>query len=100
MYPSDYIYVNALGFDDIYFNNTRLGRNSQNWIRLVDPNNGSKWTITPFLDYQYVLVAGNRIEKDYADHQKNVTVPVLYLSSQVKTDSGDGSENNPYNLKL
>ena len=98
MYPSDFIYVNALGYDDIYFNNTRLIRNSNNWIKLI--SNNSKWTITPVLNHQFVIIANLRVEQDYADHQTNVTIPVLYLKSQVKIVSGDGSREHPYQLNM
>lgn len=116
IYPSDYLYTYALGVDDTCYNNqyncyeSRGGNPERGWI--YNSNSGSA---------QWVLMAATQnndqpsfamsiIESGFftitnVSYGAGCCVyrwvrPSLYLSPDVKIDSGDGSEQNPYRIKL
>lgn len=64
---------------------------------------GSQWTLTPFSNGDFQLFRINSlgiVNNCFADNSLVVAYPVLYLDSEVKIISGDGSEGNPYTLSL
>ena len=105
MYPSDYIYTYSLGIDDICYNTPNICKIDSNGV----PSNSwmyslkhSQWTLTPqssTLSNIFVI----RISGDfYIDNGYKVynSRPTLYLKSNVKIKSGDGSIDNPYEFEL
>ena len=101
-YPSDYGYAADLSKCDTtlyYYDNSNCTAN--NWMKnilgisnyswLLTPNSGdanSAWSVS---SSGYVLF-GNIVS--YA----RGVAPVLYLSSELRVESGDGSSSNPYKL--
>ena len=105
MYPSDVIYNYALGINDNCFNNaTSCINNNKGWIA-NDMKSIENWLITPVYNttiYVYKMKGSSgRIERygvyygDSGSYQ-----PTLYLKSQVKITSGNGSKENPYQLSI
>ena len=106
-YPSDYVYTYALGVDNkcytdslfLVCQNSSLKNNS--WLHNTN-NNTHQWLLSPysvnerdiFLWYRVGGGANNSVTLSYGIQ------PSLYLSEKVKIESGDGSIDNPYRLKL
>lgn len=105
MYPSDYTYTYALGIDNFcYYNggdNCNGGKPTNGWI-YNNRGHTYNWFLSPISDRSdYVVslyVLGN-VRKDLVTSSFGVC-PSLYLVSQVKITSGDGSEQSPYQLQL
>ena len=74
-----------------------------NWMYPIMTADGTQnsWLLTPDSGTSYfawhVYSDGNVSNDDYA-YYANGAVPVLYLSSELGIESGDGSESNPYKL--
>lgn len=106
MYPSDYVYTYSLGVSSACFNDVNNcntnSRTANSWI--IDENNyKSQWLISPYLGaYNCAFSIGTYGGlSSYGDIKYgNGISPTLYLSSQVKITSGDGSEQNPYQLSM
>ena len=104
-YPSDYGYAADLN----QCVNKQLNKyndstcTSNNWMKSIITNNGSNhgWLLTPHSNYSYIawgvilsgIMGGNR-----AYYSSYGAAPVLYLSSELGIESGDGSSSNPYKL--
>ena len=104
-YPSDYGYATDLSkcFQALhnYDDNTCK---SNDWMYSIITNSGNDygWLLFPHKNYAYsvlrVSVSGYARNYDYASATEGV-VPVLYLNSNQSIIGGDGSQNNPYQLK-
>ena len=108
MYPSDYSYTYALGVDNTcytdgftcqtYYGGTptngwiyNTNSNSWQWLLSTDPSHS---------DNAFGLEGSGFVRSDYYVGSPIGVRPSLYLVSNIKIDSGDGSEQNPYSLKL
>ena len=104
-YPSDYGYATDLSkcFQALhnYDDNTCK---SNDWMYSVITNSGNDygWLLFPHKNYAYsvlrVSVSGYARNYNYVSVAEGV-VPVLYLNSNQSIIGGDGSQNNPYQLK-
>ena len=106
-YPSDYGYAADLN----QCVNKQLNKyndstcTSNNWMKSIITNNGSNdgWLLTPHSNYSYIawgvilsgIMGGNR-----AYYSSYGAAPVLYLSSELGIELGDGSSSNPYKLSI
>ena len=107
-YPSDYGYAVDLNQckNKTLYNYSDSTCNSINWMKSIITNNGSNggWFLTSDSSGSYsawfVISAGRVSYRDLAFHVHTArgVVPVLYLSSELGIESGDGSESNPYKL--
>ena len=104
-YPSDYGYATDLSkcFQVLhnYDDNTCK---SNDWMYSIITNSGNDygWLLFPHKNYAYsvlrVSVSGYARNYGYASATEGV-VPVRYLNSNQSIAGGDGSQNNPYQLK-
>ena len=105
MYPSDYTYTYALGVDntcytDGYDCDGSSGKRN-GWIYNTT-NNLSPWLLSPnsgTANGAFNLLNSGGVSIYYSGSSFAVR-PSLYLVSSIKIDSGDGSEQNPYQLSL
>ena len=73
---------------------------NNNWIYTHDKY---QWTLTPSSSFEYgiYIITNYGIIDDYgASDNFDDVYPVVYLKASVKIVSGDGSEDNPYQLSL
>ncbi len=107
MYPSDYSYTYALGVDNTCYtdgydcdgssgktNGWIYNTNSDSYQWLLSPNSDNSYYAFSLSDSGYVY------GDDYRVTYSRGVRPSLYLVSNIKIDSGDGSEQSPYRLKL
>ena len=110
MYPSDAYMVYAKGVDDNFYNNPHRYSDSLNavkgWVYSSNIREGqtSKDKIallSSSAGYSiYRLISSNEGCLDTAESNLSVAVrPVIYLSTDVKIDSGTGTQLDPYVLK-
>ena len=104
MYPSDHTYTYALGVNNICYTDIFMcssdGDPTNGWLYNIEEND--HWLLTPFSEAQYEVVSGDReniINASFVEYPMAI-YPTLYLKSSVKIDSGDGTYQNPYKLKL
>ena len=105
MYPSDYSYTYALGVDntcytDGYDCDGSSGK-TNGWIYNTN-SNSSQWLLSPDSvnsHFAFYLDGAGYVYR-YNVPDSNGVRPSLYLVSNIKIDSGDGSEQSPYSLKL
>ena len=104
MYPSDYIYVYALGVNDVCYSDAFNCRQNQSLSWLYGGAYSNYWTITPNstrANNVYYVSNGGMINGDYYTASTALcTRAVLYLKPNVKIKSGDGSIDNPYEFEL
>ncbi|MBQ9012406.1 MAG: hypothetical protein IJ094_02390, partial [Bacilli bacterium] len=105
MYPSDYSYTYALGVDNKCYTDgfdcDGSSGKTNGWIYNTN-SNSNQWLLSPISAGSVSVfslgasgsVGSNRVTDSYGVR------PSLYLVSNIKIDSGDGSEQNPYSLKL
>ncbi len=107
IYPSDNFYIYALGVDNTCYNDGyscvtyRGGVPTNGWIYNTN-GNSEPWLLSPDSSYKqgvFCLIGSSWITSYYAVIYKSVR-PSLYLASSVKIYSGDGSEQNPYQLSM
>ena len=113
MYPSDNYYTYALGVDDTCYSNGASCYSYQNngvpnssWIYV----NIREWFLSSYSNYSdYALYRNNYIRGNIinngdlsisSSYLSYGVRPTMYLNSQVMLSSGDGSEQNPYQLSL
>ena len=104
-YPSDYGYATDLSkcFQALH-NYDDSTCKSNDWMYSIITNSGNDngWLLFPHKNYAYsvlrVSVSGYARNYGYASATEGV-VPVLYLNSKQIIIGGDGSQNNPYQLK-
>ena len=103
-YPSDYSYSS----DFSICNNSIGGYNSNvcfgtNWMYPIMTADGAQesWLLTPHSSDSYfawsVYLGGGVNDGSYVGNDSGAA-PVLYLSSKLEIESGDGSSSNPYKL--
>ena len=105
MYPSDYSYTYALGVDntcytDGYDCDGSSGK-TNGWIYNTN-RNFNQWLLSPYSDSSnsaFYLGGSGSVRSSYSLYSNGIR-PSLYLVSNIKIDSGDGSEQSPYSLKL
>ena len=104
MYPSDYTYTYALGVDNTCYTDGcscqfNKGTPTQGWIYNTNSTT-YQWLLSPhsggFTFYLYVSGFVSYIGSNYSFGVR----PSLYLVSNIKIDSGDGTEQSPYRLKV
>ena len=107
MYPSDYSYTYALGVDNTCYNDGAYkgcGKSSgktNGWIYNTN-SNSNQWLLSPDSGNSndaFILNSSGYVCYYYSCLSNGVR-PSLYLVSNIKIDSGDGSEQSPYSLKL
>ncbi len=107
MYPSDYSYTYALGVDNNCYNDGTsygCGQSSgktNGWIYNTN-SNSTQWLLSPYSFgslFTFLLSDSGYVGSGNSNNSL-VVRPSLYLVSNIKIDSGDGSEQNPYRLKL
>ena len=108
MYISDYTYTYALGVDNIFYNSggniccsNEGSKPTSGWLYNINIDS-SQWFISPFNTLSYAF---NSYGSGCINYVAKVTdslgvLPTLYLKSQIKIASGDGSIGNPYELEL
>ena len=104
MYPSDYVYTYALGVDETCYSNGAncangspisgwiYNSNSNSDIHLLSANSSN--------DQVYDIGAAGFIGKNNNASVSRGVRPTLYLKSNVKIKSGDGSIDSPYEFEL
>ncbi len=106
MYPSDYSYTYALGVDntcytDGYDCDGSSGK-TNGWIYNTN-SNSNQWPLSPNSTDSYsafcLSYSGYVNYSDLVTNSSGVR-PSLYLVSNIKIDSGEGTEQSPYRLKL
>ena len=107
MYPSDYSYTYALGVDntcytDGYDCDGSSGK-TNGWIYNTNSNT-PQWLLSPYSDDSFgaFILAGSGFVgyNHYGVLYSGGVRPSLYLISDIKIDSGEGTEQSPYQLKL
>jgi len=106
-YPSDYGYAADLNqckdkrlYD--YDNSTCI---SNNWMKAIITNNGSNdgWLLTPYSSssyYAWYVLSSGYVRDGYRTNSDYGVAPVLYLSSKLGIESGDGTLGSPYKLSV
>ena len=74
-----------------------------NWMYPIMTADGTQnsWLLTPSSGHSYyawLVHSGGSVCNNHSAYHANGAVPVLYLSSELGIESGDGSESNPYKL--
>ena len=100
-YPSDYGYaadLNQCKDKTLYdYNNSTC--TSNNWMKAIITNNG--WLLTPDSggsDSVWNVTWSGYVDNFYDAYYAYGAFPVLYLSSELEIESGDGSSGSPYKL--
>ena len=106
-YPSDYGYAADLNQckDKTLYDYDNRTCTSNNWMKAIITNNGSNtgWLLTPrsgSSSNAWYVNSGGFVSRDSIAYVAYGAVPVLYLNSDIKIESGDGSESNPYKLSV
>ena len=102
MYPSDYLYTYALGVDNNCYNTPGKCDKSAPSSGWLYKSAYHQWTMISYssrADAAFIVNFSGRIH-DYGTIASIGTRPVLYLNSNVKIKSGDGSIDNPYEFEL
>lgn len=104
MYPSDYIYTYSLGVDYTCYNtpgNCKIDLDASPSMGWLYNNNYAQWTMSPKSSNNNVFcIGGAGSIKDFSRTYLYGTRPVLYLKSNVKITSGDGTIDNAYKLSM
>ena len=107
MYPSDYTYTYALGVDNTCYTDgyscqtNKGGTPTQGWIYNTNSNT-YQWLLSPHsavFDNAFYLSDLGNVYGNYITGGSGVR-PSLYLVSNIKIDSGEGTEQSPYQLSL
>lgn len=74
-----------------------------NWMYPIMTADGTQnsWLLTPnsgILNYAWDVSSSGSVTGGYFTYSGSGVAPVLYLSSELGIESGDGSESNPYKL--
>ena len=108
MYPSDYGYATSkvsclneglYNWAEFSVSSDICGNND--WLY---NSSNTQWTLTSYSGNSnyvfYVTSLHGNITRNYASSSSCAVYPVLYLSSNVKIVSGNGSQSNPFKLSL
>ena len=105
MYPSDYSYTYALGVDNKCYTDgfdcDGSSGKTNGWIYNTN-SNSSQWLLSPDSAGSFsafYLLASGFVNYGNSNYSHGVR-PSLYLVSNIKIDSGEGTEQSPYQLKL
>ena len=108
MYPSDYTYTYALGVDNTCYNDgaydgcRQSSGKTNGWIYNTN-SNSYQWLLSPNSNdpYNAFILSGSGFVDAYYNVTNSYGVrPSLYLVSSIKIDSGEGTEQSPYQLSL
>lgn len=103
-YPSDYSYSSDFSICnnsiDGYHSNVCFGTN---WMYPIMTADGAQesWLLTPnssSSSYAWFVSSDGGVNAGYSVYCDFGAAPVLYLSSKLEIESGDGSSSNPYKL--
>lgn len=104
-FPSDYGFSTSGG--SATNRETCITQNLRNWDAYEDCYknswlSGSRWLLTPMSSYSHRVYSSNPIgHVSLNDTRLSLTVfPTIYLSSNVKITSGDGSSSSPFILTM
>ena len=100
-YPSDYGYAADLNqCKQTLANYDNSTCTSNNWMKAIITDNGSNhgWLLTPDSSYSFGAWYSHGNVGEYFTGAARGAAPVLYLSSKLGIESGDGSSSNPYKL--
>ena len=100
-YPSDYGYAADLNqCKQTLANYDNSTCTSNNWMKAIITDNGSNhgWLLTPDSSYSFGAWYSHGNVGEYFTGAARGATPVLYLSSKLGIESGDGSSSNPYKL--
>ena len=100
-YPSDYGYAADLNqCKQTLANYDNSTCTSNNWMKAIITDNGSNhgWLLTPDSSYSFGAWYSHGNVGEYFTGAARWAAPVLYLSSKLGIESGDGSSSNPYKL--
>ena len=100
-YPSDYGYAADLNqCKQTLANYDNSTCTSNNWMKAIITDNGSNhgWLLTPDSSYSFGAWYSHGNVGEYFTGAACGAAPVLYLSSKLGIESGDGSSSNPYKL--
>ena len=105
MYPSDYSYTYALGVDNTCYSDgydcDGSSGKTNGWIYNTN-SNSTQWLLSPYSNYSdnsFALDSSGFVGRSNVPDSLGVR-PSLYLVSNIKIDSGEGTEQSPYSLKL
>ena len=106
-YPSDYGYAADFNKckDKILLDYGDSTCTSNNWMKAIITNNGSEagWLLTPNSNHSSnAWYVNSSSIVGYSNNTQNAcwATPVLYLNSDIRLESGDGSSSNPYKLSV
>ena len=112
MYPSDNYYTYAFGVDNVCYTDgakcqtNEGGTPTNGWIHNTNSNSG-QWLLSTNSIYSGIALAVSNLgyvyicsENPYGHIPSDGVRPSLYLVSGIKIDSGEGTEQSPYRLKL
>ena len=100
-YPSDYGYAADLNqCKQTLANYDNSTCTSNNWMKAIITDNGSNhgWLLTPDSSYSFGAWYSHGNVGEYFTGAARGAAPVLYLSSKLGIESGDGSSSKPYKL--
>lgn len=101
IYPSDYIYTYALGVSDNCYNTAASCNNGNPSLGWLYKSAYNQWTLTPVsvnTSSMFTVRSGGNIYP-HANYSIGAH-PTLYLKTNVKIKSGDGSIDSPYEFEL
>ena len=105
MYPSDYSYTYALGVDNACYTDgldcDGSSGKTNGWIYNTN-SNSYQWLLSPRSDNSNLasFLSASGYVSASRSYSSNGVRPSLYLVSNIKIDSGEGTEQSPYQLKL
>ena len=104
-YPSDYGYAADLNQckDKTLYDYDNSTCTSNNWMKSIITNNGSNsgWLLTPGSggsSKAWYVSSDGYVNGGSDVYNAHGAAPVLYLSSELGIESGDGSSSKPYKL--
>lgn len=102
VYPSDYGYAVGINVRDICLSKNLSNYNEDNCYlnNWLTPKNNTQWTITTSSYDEYHVVnygSTGALGGSYPNYLREV-YPVVYLNTNIKITSGDGTETNPYKI--
>ena len=104
-YPSDYGYAADLNQckDKTLYDYDNSTCTSNNWMKAIITNNGNNygWLLTPYSSNSrgaWYVDSDGYVDGINSVYDASGAAPVLYLSSELGIESGDGSSSKPYKL--
>ena len=101
-YPSDYGYAVDLSLCTQNLNNYDNSTcTANNWMKSILGTSSASWLLTPYSGSSYNawgVPSDGSVYQGYLACYAHGAAPVLYLSSELEIESGDGSSGSPYKL--